>query len=153
MKKKVIPDSLYKKIVGLVPICCVDLVIKKGNSFLLVKRLENPAKGKWWFAGGRVLFNETLLTAAKRKLSQEVGIDDKKVLDIQPLGVKEIRFKTGRYGQPVYSIIHVFLVELPAKGSFDVRMDKTMSDYRWFEKALGSFDTHIKEFLRKAGCK
>ena len=72
--KKLIPEKLYQKIVNVIPVCCVDLVIKKNNQFLLVKRLEDPARSKWWFPGGRVLFNESLKNAVKRKLREELNI-------------------------------------------------------------------------------
>lgn len=151
MKKDFIPQDLYKKIISLIPICCVDLVIKKGNSFLLVKRLENPAKNKWWVPGGRILFNETIIGAVKRKLKEEVGIHIKDSLRVESLGVKEIGFKKGKYHQPVYSIVHIFLVELLKREEINIKMDATMSSYKWFNAIQSNFDPYIKKCLKKAG--
>ena len=67
MKKKFLPQNLYKKIVGLTPIFCIDLVVKKKNFFLLAKRKEKPAKNKWWFPGGRLFLGEKINTAIKKE--------------------------------------------------------------------------------------
>lgn len=149
MRTKFIPHNLYKKIINLIPICCMDLVVKKGDSFLLIKRLENPAKNKWWFPGGRILFNETLDQAVKRKLKEELNIRNFRIVKF--LGVKEIGFKKGKYNQPIYNIANVFLVELPEKEEPIVKMDKTMSEYKWFNVVQNNFDPYIKEFLNLSG--
>lgn len=57
---KVITLKLYKTFHQLMPIACVDLVIKSDYGILLGKRRNKPAQGKWWFMGGRVLKGETL---------------------------------------------------------------------------------------------
>lgn len=70
-----IPPEEYSRIVSLIPLPCVDLVIKnKYEEILLVKRYNEPAKGQWWTPGGRVLFGETRKEAAVRKLKEECGI-------------------------------------------------------------------------------
>lgn len=70
-----IPDVLYRQIRMIMPIVCVDLVVmdRKGK-LLLVKRNNDPAKGEWWFPGGRVFYGETRIEAAKRKLQEECGL-------------------------------------------------------------------------------
>lgn len=148
MKKKFIPEKLYKKIVNSIPICCIDLVIKTDNSFLLVKRLENPAKNKWWFPGGRVLFNESLKSAVKRKLKEELNI--RKIQGIKFLGVEETRFRKGRFNRPVYTINNVFLIKLSKKECSNIRPDQTIAGYRWFNSFQKGFHPYIKKFLKLA---
>jgi ADP-ribose pyrophosphatase YjhB (NUDIX family) len=41
---------------------------------LLLKRKNEPAKGKWWFPGGRVYRGETRKEAAQRKLREECSL-------------------------------------------------------------------------------
>ena len=50
-----IPLELYKRIHKTMPIPCVDVVIRHKDRFLLCKRKNEPAKGLYWFVGGRVL--------------------------------------------------------------------------------------------------
>ncbi len=148
MRKEIIPENLYQKIITLLPICCVDIIVKKDKSFLLVKRLENPAKNQWWFPGGRLLFNESLLQAVKRKFKEELNIE--KFKKIKFLGIKETKFKKGKFGQPVYSINNVFLVSLAEKECFNIRADKTIAEYKWFNNIQKGFHPYIKKFLKLA---
>jgi len=148
MPKNFIPRDLYKKIVSLIPICCVDLVIKMKNSFLLVKRKENPAKNKWWFPGGRVLFGESLIEAVKRKIKEELNI--RKFKNIKFLGIEELKFQKGRFNKPVHSIANVFLIELNKKNCFNIQPDQTIFKYKWFNSIQKNFHPYIKKFLKLA---
>ncbi len=149
MNKNIISENLYKKIIHNVPLCCVDIIVKKGNLFLLVKRTEKPVKDKWWFPGGRVLFNESLKNTAKRKLKEELNI--KNFEKMKFLGVKELKFRKGDFGKPVYSIVNVFLVEINEKQSNNIQVDDTASEYKWFSKIQKSFHPYLKRFLRLSG--
>lgn len=131
--------------------CYVDLVVQEGSSFLLIKRLENPAKGKWWFPGGRILFNEALEQAVKRKLKEEVNI--KSFRKLKFLGVKEIDFKKGPFDRPVYGIANVFLVVINRITRFNVKVNKTAAIHRWFEKIPKNSHPYLKKFLKLAGFK
>jgi colanic acid biosynthesis protein WcaH len=77
-KSEFIPVPLYNKILRVLPIVCVDLlVINEKNEILLLKRKNDPAKGEWWFPGGRVYHGEQRMDAAKRKLFEECGLRSK----------------------------------------------------------------------------
>jgi len=70
-----IPENLYEQIIRSMPIPCVDLfVINRSGRVLLLKRRNEPYKGEWWVAGGRVHVGETRSAAAKRKLFEECGL-------------------------------------------------------------------------------
>ncbi len=131
--------------------CYVDLVVKKGNSFLMVKRAENPVKGKWWFPGGRLLFNEKLREVVKRKLKEEVNI--RNFGRSKFLGAKELSFKKGIFKKPIYGVANVFLVEVAEKDCRNIQVDKTSVNYKWFKEIESGFHPYLKEFLRLAGFK
>ena len=79
----IIPEQLYKKIIKVMPVPCVDLLITNTQGkVLLVKRKNEPAKGQWWFPGGRVYFGETRQAAAIRKLKEECGLVAEDVTEI-----------------------------------------------------------------------
>jgi len=151
MKKKFIPEKLYKKITEVLPICCIDFVIRKGKQFLLVKRLERPAANRWWFPGGRILFNESLPRASKRKLKEELNI--KSFRKIKFLGASGEKFKKGKFNKPVFSIANIFLVDVNEKDTAKIKPDKTMSGYKWFKKINKNFHSYLKRFLKKSGFK
>jgi ADP-ribose pyrophosphatase YjhB (NUDIX family) len=70
-----ISDDEYDKIKKSFPIPCVDLLITNERcEILLVKRRNEPAKGEWWFPGGRVMYGEYRDVAAIRKSREECGI-------------------------------------------------------------------------------
>ena len=70
-----LPQHEYEAIRRAIPIACVDLVIINANrEVLLVRRVNEPARGEWWFPGGRVHLNQTRENAAKRILLKECGL-------------------------------------------------------------------------------
>jgi colanic acid biosynthesis protein WcaH len=81
----IIPKKVYKEIQKNIPLLCVDCLLIFNKKCLLLRRLNNPAKGKWWFPGGRILKNELIKNAAVRKIKDEVGLNAKfrKILSIQ----------------------------------------------------------------------
>ncbi len=53
----------------------VSVALKRGDTLLLVKRANEPAKDQWAFPGGRVERGEKLEIAARRELREETGMD------------------------------------------------------------------------------
>ena len=55
-----IEEKDYIKIMQTIPVVCVDALIQnKKQEFLLVKRDNEPLKGKFWMPGGRLHKGET----------------------------------------------------------------------------------------------
>ncbi|MGL4405683.1 MAG: NUDIX hydrolase [Notoacmeibacter sp.] len=52
----------------------VSVALKRGDTLLLVKRANEPAKDQWAFPGGRVERGEKLDAAARRELFEETGM-------------------------------------------------------------------------------
>lgn len=69
-----IPADEYKRILSVLPILCVDCLIIHEQKCLLLKRTGEPAKGQYWFPGGRVFKGETIHDAALRKGREEVNL-------------------------------------------------------------------------------
>jgi colanic acid biosynthesis protein WcaH len=70
-----IPAALYDQIVKLLPIVSVDAVIVIDKSLLLLKRNNQPAKGLWWFVGGRIHKGESLEQTLRREIKEETDLD------------------------------------------------------------------------------
>ncbi|HEY3323056.1 MAG TPA: NUDIX domain-containing protein [Planctomycetota bacterium] len=101
-----IDEALYRKIITLMPIPCVDLLVRdpKGR-ILLVKRKNEPALGEWWFPGGRVHFGELREDAARRKLREECGLAADSV---EELGTFEIILPLSTAGMQSHAISTLF---------------------------------------------
>lgn len=135
-----IPKELYKKILDILPILCIDVVIVEKNKFLLVKRKLKPRKGEWWVPGGRLLKGETTEEAVKRKTKEELGIDIK---ILKPLGYYEDQFKENEFGlkNGIHSLSIVFLAKfLPS----DIKLDHQSSQWKFAEELPKDFK--IKPF-------
>ncbi len=148
-KGKIISARLYKKILEVMPVSCVDVVVAHKGSFLLCQRKNKPAKGAWWFVGGRVFKNETLEKAVKRKVREETGIKNLKIKKF--LTTKSMMFKNSAFGPSTHSINLVFLVEVQPK--LPIVPDSQSSEIRWFSKIDAGWPTYVKEMLRLAGFK
>jgi colanic acid biosynthesis protein WcaH len=94
-----IPDNIYKRIVGQVPILCVDLIIRRNSdaNILLVKRAVEPLRGEWWIPGGAVKRGEHELEDACRRIAMsEVGME---VWNLNPIGYYNEYFYDTPHGQ------------------------------------------------------
>jgi len=149
MNKIFIPETLYKKITENMPICCVDILVTNKNRFLLVQRRVEPLKNKWWFPGGRLVFNESLKACLKRKLKEELGI--KKVKTIKFLAIGETKFKKGYFNFPSHTINITFLTEIDDLSAKNINLDmKNHLNYRWFQRIPAKTISYVKKFLKLA---
>ena len=79
-----IPSKLYNRIKNLMPIVSVEAVITIDNGMLLLKRKNEPAKGEWWFPGGRIRKGESLEEALFREIKEETNLEiiDYKLINV-----------------------------------------------------------------------
>lgn len=118
--KNFIPHELYLKIQKILPVACVDLIIQTEQGVLLGVRDHEPAKGKIWLIGGRVLYGESLEEAVKRKALEETGLE---VKIVRQVGAYTLIFKKG---EKRYNVVVVYLVE-KTKGK--LRMNEEYSKH------------------------
>ena len=80
-----IPQKDYDEIQKKTCVVCVDVLIIYNNRCLLLKRDIEPAKGQFWFPGGRIHKMELIQDAAIRKAKEEVNVDCdfKKIVSIE----------------------------------------------------------------------
>tara|TARA_B110000305_G_C19244757_1_gene541757 strand:+ start:82 stop:858 length:777 start_codon:yes stop_codon:yes gene_type:complete len=136
-----LPDEFYGKLVQSCVIACCDCLIVRVNKLtderecLLVERKDEPAKGLWWFPGGRILKGETFFQAALRKTTEETGLSD--AAAIQILGVYQTFFskshwedkKEGGVNCGTQTMNTVVLVEV--SDSAEVTVDESINRFRW----------------------
>lgn len=70
-----IPKEEYLKIQAALPILCIDCLIMYREKCLLLRRTQEPAKGQYWFPGGRIFKGELIADAAMRKARDEVNLE------------------------------------------------------------------------------
>ena len=140
MDKNLIPAQIYKKIVELVPIVCVDVIIFYKGKFVLGKRTNEPLKNKWWIVGGRAYKGEPSLKTAKRKMKEELGL---KATDIRLYGIYEDHYKKSAWGIPTYSISIIYIAIID---KFDPKPDKTISEIKLVDMLPVRLTKNLKLF-------
>lgn len=133
----IIPIEDYKKIAAVLPILCVDVIIKNAKGeCLLIKRANEPLKDQWWVIGGRVLMGESLEQAARRKVKEEVGLE---IDDVKSIGYYEDAFETNPFGltTPLHSVSVVFSTVIEDKQR--VTLDYQSSDWKYSKELPAKF--------------
>lgn len=123
--------EVYRSLVNISPILCVDLVLRAPNGkYILFKRNNEPLKGRWWVAGGRVFKGESVATACRRKLLEETGIDGD-TLTFRLLGFFQDVFPCSFVAnEPYHAVSLVFAATIdPAT----IRMDAQHSEWGLFD--------------------
>jgi colanic acid biosynthesis protein WcaH len=123
-----IRDELYDAIRTSMPIPCVDLVVlNKKKQVLLLKRKNDPAKGTWWFPGGRINFLESRSDAAIRKLREECGLSGEVVAE---RGTFDIILPLKNHG---FSHAITTLFEIKVQDIERLNIDKQSEVFSWHD--------------------
>jgi len=141
-----IEEQLYQEIRARLPIACVDLLLVHEARYLLLKRLHAPAKGQWWFPGGRILKGESIAEACRRKGREELSLD----LDVGDIvSVEESIFRDE---EPMIHTINMVVKIFLENGLRKIKIDNhTHAEYRWFETVDPDLHPCVSDPLLKCG--
>lgn len=129
-----IDNQLYRQILQNMPIPCVDLLaVDVCNRILLTKRNNEPAKGLWWFPGGRVHYKETRCDAALRKLKEECNLA---AATVQELGTYDVLLDNPLLGTVSHGITTVFLTTVENLDTLQLDCQSCDVDWRIPEEWL-----------------
>ena len=133
-----IENELYDKIREVLPTVCVDLLVtNQQGQYLLAKRTEKPAKGSWWFPGGRIHKGETWEECAKRKGKEELGID----LPLGRLLSVENYFADDADWHTVNLVVHAMY------SHYWIELDKTHEEFIWADRIEPDLHKCVKNTL------
>lgn len=132
-----IQAEMYNQIIEVLPILCVDVIIKNSQGkYLLIKRVNEPQKGHWWVIGGRVFKGETCEEAAIRKIREEVSLNVKAVY---PIGYFELVTDAHPFGLKLpyhaVSIVYETLVD----DNQQVKLDDQSAEWKYANKLPEDF--------------
>ena len=136
-----IPSSLYEQILASMPIPGVEAMIMKDDSLLFLRRKNSPAKGEWWFPGGRIRKGETFKETLFREVKEETGLD---INVIKFIGVYCRIFPERQ------DITIVFLCKC-----FDdkVILSNEHSEYRFFKDIPNNIHPYLLKTIQDSGWK
>ena len=137
----IISEDLYSQIRRVMPISCVDLVVSdERGCVLLVKRKNEPAKGQWWFPGGRVHYKETRVAAAARKLQEECGLE---AVSMEELGTYDVILDMPLNNLPSHGITTLFHIRVRERRTLKLDNQSVTADWRtlqeWQNEGLHPF--------------
>jgi len=130
-----IPDLEYQKILEFMPIICVDLIITYNNKCLLLLRNTEPAKGQYWFPGGRINKMETIEDATIRKSKEETNLDCEFV---KIISVEETIFPKEKDMRTDLHTINI-CCHLTCDSIENIRIDEYHNDYKWINEQSESY--------------
>jgi colanic acid biosynthesis protein WcaH len=134
IQRKFISKKQYKRIMNSMPVMCVDGIIIYNNRYLLIKRENEPLKGKYWTPGGRVYKGEKITDALKRKIKEECGLNIK-ILSL--MGFYEDFYTKNEFD---IDYVHTVSFVYSAMAETDkVILDKQSSDYIWAKRLPRAF--------------
>ena len=134
-KADFLPDALYKEVVKWLPIVSVEALISIDDALLFLKRNNEPAKGKWWFPGGRIRKGESLEEALKREIKEETGLE---------LSEHELINVYSRVFPQRHDITVAYLCKCK-QGR--IVLNSEHSEYRFFKKNPADLDEHLIEAI------
>jgi len=132
-----IQKSIYQNIIEVLPIICVDIIIRNHkDQYLLVNRVNEPLKDKWWVVGGRVLKGESITQAVLRKAKKEVGLQ---ITHIRAMGYYEELYQIDPFGRetPYHTISIVY--ETKIIGDEQIRLDEQSRAWKFAESLPEKF--------------
>ena len=124
-------DEDYKLACSLMPIVCIDLLVRDAaDQVLLGFRANEPAAGSWFLPGGRIRKGEKLDDAFGRLARQELGLEATGIADARLRGVYEHFYDTDFTGDPLAPTHYVTLAyELPAR--LELQLPEGEQHQRW----------------------
>jgi ADP-ribose pyrophosphatase len=128
------------------PIPTVSAVVIRDGRVLMIKRANEPNKGKWSIPGGRLELGETTFEAARREVSEECGIEIK-ILRLLDVASTIIRDNTGRV---MYHYVLIDYLGEYISGEVTARSDAV--EYRWVTREqLAELDIadQLRELLER----
>lgn len=140
-----IPGHLYREIISVIPIVCVDIVIRnEAGNFLLARRKNEPLKDQWWVVGGRIQSGESARQACIRKAFEEAGL---KIDELQFLGFYEDVFNKNSFdvAKPYHTLSLVFETRVTTKQA--VHLDAQHSEWAWFDALPDRFTISTQNSL------
>ena len=137
----IIPEKMYSQIVLLMPIPCVDIIVEDSRGkILLITRADEPAKGQWWFPGGRVHYLEMRRQAAIRKLREECGLEACHLADV---GTYDIIIEMPGNIAPRHGITTVFHAKVGMQNELALDVHCSAAEWRlpaeWLSAGLHFF--------------
>lgn len=121
-----IPEEKFREIERLMPLASLNAIIVDSKGRVLVmKRNNEPAKGLYWFPGGRIKMGQSFEEALEEQIKEETGLEWSEVEVLKVASVSSSVFGTRHTVE-----INFLLRKL---SSSEIRLDQEHSDFKWLK--------------------
>lgn len=142
---KYISEDLFEAFTSRLPECCVEIVLENNGEVLVAKRANKPAKGEWFWPGGRLYKGEPLDHAAHRVANAELSID---VDLIRKLGVYSHFWETSAVGDgPSRHTVNIVFHAQTVEPSPTITLDEQHEDYRYLSTIEPDLHMYVRKYL------
>jgi colanic acid biosynthesis protein WcaH len=133
-----IPIEFYDKILKVLPIASVEALILIDAALLFLKRNNEPAKGEWWFPGGRIHKGESFEQTLRREVKEETGLE---------ISTSKLINVYSRVFPQRHDITIAYLCTCK-EGK--IKIDKEHSEYKLFKQLPKDLNPYLLETIHDA---
>lgn len=140
-----IPEKEFSKFLSKMPQVSIELFVEHKKEVLLAKRKNPPAKGEWFWPGGRLYKGEKFKQAVKRISKKELN---SKVQIQNLLGVYNHFWSKGKHkNTSTHTVNIVYHVKLKSSRE-EIELDDQHSEYIFTSKIEPEFHKYVKKYLK-----
>jgi colanic acid biosynthesis protein WcaH len=140
-----VPEDLFAEFTARMPQVCVEVVLETEEGVLLAKRTNEPAKGEWFWPGGRLYKGEELEAAARRVAREELGIE---VSVQEQLGVYSHFWETSAVGDgPSRHTVNVVFRVQSGDSDFEIELDDQHEACRFLPKMEPGLHEYVRRYV------
>jgi colanic acid biosynthesis protein WcaH len=140
-----VPEDLFAEFTARMPQVCVEVVLDTDEGVLLAKRTNEPAKGEWFWPGGRLYKGEDLEAAVRRVAQEELGVA---VSIEERLGVYSHFWETSAVAEgPSRHTVNVVFRAVPERSEFEIELDEQHGAYRILSETEAGLHEYVRRYL------
>lgn len=146
-----IPKELFAEFLSRLPQVSIELFLETERGVLLVRRVNEPAKGRWFWPGTRLYKGERFEEAVRRLAKEELGIS----INVgNHLGTYEHFWETGAFeGVDNTHTINVVYRTEPTESVSKIDLDSQHDAVKFVTGPSPQFHEYVNEYLRDADYK
>ncbi|QLH77000.1 NUDIX domain-containing protein [Halosimplex rubrum] len=149
VRDEFIPAEEFATVLNRVPQVCVEVVLEGEEGVLLAHRTNEPAKGEWFWPGGRLYKGEQLADAARRVAREELGVE---VTVEERVGVYGHFWDRSRIdGVDSRHTVNIVFRASRVDPDAAIELDDQHDDYRFVAGDEDGLHEYVREYLVDMG--
>jgi colanic acid biosynthesis protein WcaH len=147
--KDFLDPTEFAEVIRNAPLVSIDLIVRdKSGRVLLGKRKNSPAKRFWFVPGGRIYKGEELMTARRRVIKEELGLEADHQ-EVVFLGVFDHIYTDNVFEDPSYGTHFVVLAHQLTLSTVPVSLPMDEHEgYKWWSTDQLKLSREVHPFTK-----